>query len=391
MSSFIQKNCFLMFGCLAGLLSVACSGASLPVANVSLPELGQPPLESGELWGPENQRQAQEILSDTLQSLKLRSSQDGFIRRDAHPKQHGCVRAQVHIDSSALPPALRVGVFAADRPADYLAWIRFSNGNPDGANAPDINRDIRGMALKLMNVDAAAAGSQDFVMLSSKEFFSRDGEDYLALHRAIKASGWQLGWYFVSHPRDLSILLHGLSRAANPLQLEYFSSVPYRLGSGSMKFKVRPCASSAPAESMPDTPSVNFLRQRLVSTLRARDACFDFMLQPNREPEINQIENANLVWDEAKSPYIKVASIRIPQQEQIDSVAQLNFCENLSFNPWHSDPATRPLGQINRIRRLIYPAVSGFRHDINRVPSLEPRSHVICSGDAAALCRTPAH
>lgn len=389
MSLFKRKNCFVVTGCLASLLSAAGSGAVLPVQTGSPSESLQ--LEPGEHWSAENQAQAEEILADTLQSLAQRSSRDGFIRRDAHPKQHGCVRAQVHIDSSALAPALRVGVFAADRPTDYPAWIRFSNGNPDGANAPDIDRDIRGMALKLMNVDSAAAGSQDFVMLSSKEFFSRDGEDYLALHRAIKASGWQLGWYFVSHPRDVSIMLHGLSRAANPLQLEYFSSVPYKLGSGSMKFKVAPCASSPAAEPLPDRPSVNFLRQRLVATLRTRDACFDFMLQPNRQPEINQIENANLVWDETKSPYIKVATIRIPRQDQIDSAAQLNFCENLSFSPWHTDPATRPVGQINRIRRLIYPAVSGYRHDSNQVPQLEPRSHVICSGDSAALCRTPAH
>jgi hypothetical protein len=372
--------------CALTLLLPAAPGFSQPLA----PSLSvQPPTEQGEHWDADNVAQAQEVATDTLQALLARSKGQALMQRDAHPKQHGCARASVHIDAHALAPELQVGVFAPDSSHDYAAWVRFSNGNPDGAHAPDIQRDIRGMAIKLMNVPTAASGSQDFVMLTSPAFFSRDGADYLGLHRAMQASTWSLTWYFLRHPTNLSIVLQGLNRAANPLQLSYFSAVPYKLGPSSMQFKASPCASNALQDPLPSTPAADFLRQRLVASLQSRELCYDLLLQPNRDPSVNQIENANLVWDQHTSPYIKVATVRLPQQSGIDSVEQLNFCENLSFNPWHSTAATRPLGQINRMRLAIYPVISRFRHQHNQVPQFEPQSQIICSGDSAVQCSAP--
>ena len=43
----------------------------------------------------------------------------------------------------------------------------------------------------------------------------------------------------------------------------------------------------------------------------------------------------------------------------------MQHCENLSFNPWHSLPAHRPLGGINRARKVVYPALSKLRHERN--------------------------
>jgi len=109
------------------------------------------------------------------------------------------------------------------------------------------------------------------------------------------------------------------------------------------------------------------------------------------DPVANDIEIANGAWDESKSPYIKVATINIPQQGEIDSTERLNACENLSFDPWHARPETRPLGQINRMRLAIYPAISSLRHDYNHVPIVEPRSHDICTGETISLCVAPNH
>jgi len=46
--------------------------------------------------------------------------------------------------------------------------------------------------------------------------------------------------------------------------------------------------------------------------------------------------------------------------------------EQLSFTPWHSLPEHQPLGSINRARRVIYEAVSEFRHRINGTKRMEP-------------------
>lgn len=63
-------------------------------------------------------------------------------------------------------------------------------------------------------------------------------------------------------------------------------------------------------------------------------------VQPNMDPAANSVEVANRAWDEGKSPYIKVATITIPRQGDIDSAGQMNACENLSFDPWRDRPET---------------------------------------------------
>ena len=78
-----------------------------------------------------------------------------------------------------------------------------------------------------------------------------------------------------------------------------------------------------------------------------------------------------MLWDEARSPPIEVAMIRIPRQRS-DGAAQQAFCENLSFTPWHSLPEHRPIGGINRVRKAVYLAVSTLRHRLNQAPRVEP-------------------
>src|SRR5258705_10293093 len=70
-------------------------------------------------------------IAEILRIIKLKLGEQfppdrGDMRRDAHPKHHGAVRAELVIEQN-LPPELAVGVFAASR--SYPAWVRFSNGS----------------------------------------------------------------------------------------------------------------------------------------------------------------------------------------------------------------------------------------------------------------------
>ena len=101
------------------------------------------------------------------------------------------------------------------------------------------------------------------------------------------------------------------------------------------------------------------------------ETCFDFMVQLRTNPTTMPVEDPTAHWKEAASPFVTVATIRIPPQE-FTSPARKTFAENLSFTPWHTLPAHRPLGGINRVRRVVYEAISTLRHDQNGVPRLEP-------------------
>lgn len=77
-------------------------------------------------------------------------------------------------------------------------------------------------------------------------------------------------------------------------------------------------------------------------------------------------------WKEAQAPFYQVATLRIPRQV-FDTLAQNEFCENLSFTPWHALPEHKPLGVTNRLRKVIYDRVSRVRHEMNSVSRQEPQ------------------
>ena len=103
-------------------------------------------------------------------------------------------------------------------------------------------------------------------------------------------------------------------------------------------------------------------------------SCFAFMLQARTDPQTMPLEDSTVLWDEKRAPFVTVATMTIPQQ-RFDSSAQQTFCENLSYTPWHSLPADRPLGFVNRIRRVVYTAISTLRHRLNGVQRQEPTGH----------------
>ena len=136
-----------------------------------------------------------------------------------------------------------------------------------------------------------------------------------------------------------------------------------------MKFSVRPDLTGVRPAARLD--SKDKLRLAMSNHLMLHEARFDFLVQIQIDPVAMPVENPTVPWDETVSPYIKVASIRIPVQS-FESDEQMAFGENLSYTPWHSLPDHRPLGGINRTRREVYAAIAARRHDLNGVPMREP-------------------
>jgi hypothetical protein len=301
-----------------------------------------------------------------------------LVRRDAHPKHHGLVRAAFEVGEVA--PDLRHGIFAA--PARYDAWIRFSNGAPRAQ--ADAKKDQRGMAFKLVGVpgsklleDERDATTQDFLLASAPCFFIRDARSYDAFVTAasrtpaIRVLGYFFGWNpFAWRLHEFRALVAGLGRASDLLALQYWSQVPSRLGPHVVKYAARPLDPS-PYGSPGSTP--DFLRERLAERLAAGPARYEFLVQRHVDDRRTPIEDATVAWPERDSPFERVATVTIPAQE-FAGPAQMALAEQLSFTPWHSLPAHEPVGAINRMRREVYRAISVYRHRRNGVPRREPRN-----------------
>lgn len=340
-----------------------------------------------EVWTAEQDRQAEIILDDTMEMLKKDSEGDAFVRRDAHPKGHACVRTKVKIDPSLLPKGNRKGIF--EKAQSYDGWIRFSNGSNNGEAKPDLEKDVRGMAIKLMNVPGTPTGTHDFLLANMKEFFSKDGKDYADLVKtASQGSGLDLALFAITHPRSAHRLIKARIQMGNPLKQDFHSAVPFLLGTHSVRYHALPCDPNQDPIPGKDAPR-DYLRQRTDATLKAKSMCFNFYVQLNQDPKKQIVEDPRLEWDEKKSPLIKVAEISIPKQSDVATPDLINFCENTRFNPWHAKEENRPMGQINRIRALVYKEISRYRHEKNGIPEMEPVNHTPCVGSTAVLCRKP--
>ncbi len=336
--------------------------------------------------GEETRFDGEEALADEIATLSEEEilknyANDTIARRDAHAKAHGCVRANVTIDNSDMDPFDRIGVFAENR--TYPAWIRFSNGNPVIQN--DKERDARGMAIKLMEVPGEKVLdrhrnelTQDFLLINGPAFFVRTPDDYLEFTKNA-FDGEALSFFFDLNPLEWNIreltnaLRILLAKPSSPIT-RYWSTVPYALGDGAVKYSAKPCGDYD--SDRPDDAGPDYMRDTLAETLAAGPQCFDFMVQKQIDPAGMPIEDSTIEWEEGDSPYVTVARIDIPQQTFL-SPEQVDFCENLSFNPWHTLPEHRPLGNINRTRRVVYDVISELRHTLNMAPREEPTGHIV--------------
>jgi hypothetical protein len=139
-----------------------------------------------------------------------------------------------------------------------------------------------------------------------------------------------------------------------------------------MQYSVRPKSRQrSRVPRLPLRPPDNYLRENMAATLARQDIEFDFMIQLQTDAHRMPVENASVRWPEQPSPYVPVATLRIPKQK-FDSLAQLAFAHRLSYNPWHSIAEHRPLGNQNRGRRRIYQELSRLRQDMNQTPHREP-------------------
>jgi catalase len=282
--------------------------------------------------------------------------------RGAHAKGHACVKAYFDINDG-LNPELQHGIFK-DLGQQYKTWIRFSNGSPK--IAIDAENDSRGIAIKLLNVEQQDQ-TQEFLLHNSPAFFSINLDDY----NSLVESPDKIKYFFPSY-NPLSWRLRELSHVNDtlapppfsPVWDEYFSNTAYKLGPHNVKYKVQSCLPAKSTEQQ-DQSDADFLRKTLATELKTGEACLQFMVQVQDANKHMPIEDPSVLWKESDSAYLPVATITIPAQ-QFDTLTQQQFCENLSFSPWNALAEHRPIGALNRVRKVVYQASSLYRHQFNQ-------------------------
>ena len=295
--------------------------------------------------------------------------------RSQHAKTVACLTAEFRVLDS-VPAALAHGIFA--HPRTWTGWVRFSSA----LGWDDREPDFHGLAIKLLDVPGAHmpepdgdADAQDFLLDDIPVFFTPDVErTYAFMSRkmglaAAGASADETGRVLAAEFPTEAGRYAALARSAGaPLEIEYWSCVPYRLGPHDVKYYVRPQLDGPPSENR--APSAEFARETVIEQLtkRGQPARFEFFVQLRENPETMPIEDATVPWS---SPFHKVAELVLPAQT-FDTTERAAIGERLSFSPWRTLPEHAPLGALNRARRAAYLSSAKLRRATNPTGSPPP-------------------
>jgi catalase len=316
-----------------------------------------------------------ELLAEVIELTKAqmeRVYKNGEAFRQVHAKSHGCVKASFTVEPG-LPEHLKVGLFTNE--TSFPAWVRLSNGVSKIQH--DNKRDVRGIAIKLLNVPGenllyttVEHTTSDLVLASAPFFFSKDLAGFMGLLKISITNKWWVKTYHIikNIPLLARAVLKVQQKHRHVLGIPYFSATPYQFGDEkrAVKYHLRPSPENKLAYT--DEKDPNFLLKNMEATLKENDVSFDFCVQFQEDAEKMPIEDASVVWT---SPFIKLATLTIPKQE-FDNVPrrQLDYC--MTYNVWRCLPAHRPLGGFNRARKFIYRELYHIRSDINKMHMEEP-------------------
>lgn len=300
----------------------------------------------------------------------------GGFERGGNTKTQGILRGEftVHDD---IPAHMKRGIYA--RPQTFRAWVRFSGPGP--YITPDIDDvGFMSISIKLLGVPGPKLMDEekftlDMFGVSTPTFVTPDTKANAALQKE-SVKNAQI-FYFVNFhdPHLLDLVMQSLfiKTQSSPFEAPYFSCVPYLMGEGqAMQYSVWPKSKRrTPIPRLPLRPPDDYLRQAMVASLDEGDIEFDIRIQMQTDPHLMPIENAGVLWPEALSPRVTVATLRLPRQK-FDIPSQMEFAKKLSYNPWHTIAEHRPLGNQSRARKRMYLELSKLRHEMNAVPHYEP-------------------
>jgi hypothetical protein len=344
-----------------------------------------------EMIDPREAETFEQITATLLDVVKKVGQRQRHMVRAVHAKSHGLLKAEVEVLPD-LREDLRQGLFA--KPATYGAIMRFST-DPGDILSDHISTP-RGVAVKVTGVEGemlanhSGQATQDFVLRNTSTFAAHP-DDFLKNLRLIAA-----------HVDDSETVKQVVSSAAqtaeealeavgqgsdfiksfghpptHPLGETYHSAAPLRFGNYLGKLRMVPVSDRLLAlhgKHIEHPHSWNSLKDSIATFFEKETAIWDLRIQLCTDLTKMPVEDASVEWDERLSPPLTVARITARPQNAYSDARRVWVDEQLSFSPWHSLAAHRPLGGIMRARFKSYQTSSQFRRAAEGRPMVEPRS-----------------
>ena len=342
---------------------------------------------------PDEAEAIEGIIQAMTQQSEIVAGREKHAVRASHAKSTGVVTGELIVQPN-LPPELAQGLFA--QPGTYKIAVRFAQG--PGEITSDKISTHRGMAIKVFGVEGEklpghADDTQDFVLATGTVFpsgtaqqFLKDEKQILLATKAPESVSTAIKGAVSSLAQTVTKMVGGEGSPkadffghppTHPLSDAYYSQAPMRFGAHVAKLGAFPTAPDMKAMANKEIDvgaDPDGFRHAVVNFFRGHDVYFDLRAQLWTDADSQPIEDTSVEWKESESPYVTVATIKLPRQEAYSSERQRYFDDVMSFRPAHALAAHRPLGSVMRARLQVYQALSDYRHKANSAPQEEPAS-----------------
>ena len=135
------------------------------------------------------------------------------------------------------------------------------------------------------------------------------------------------------------------------------------MGNYALKFAIFPVYPNEPGTISGIAKGPNYLQDDMIERLKHGPVNFDFKVQLYTSDKSKPIEDGVVEWSPKDSPFVTVGRLTIPNQEHGFCYwgNMLSCVDKLSFGPWVRHHDFKPIGSLNRARRLVYQASSSYR------------------------------
>ena len=298
-------------------------------------------------------------------------------------KSQGLVKGTLTVPSE-LPPHLSQGLFA--HPSTYTIVARYAN-EPVFLQ-PDTEPGPRGMAIKVFHVSGERLKTPGNEDLSTQDFFFNNAPMIELTDIDTCLEIMQLREKNFDSPNRLSIALKlrtdaikqhapGMLPNTNMISHSMYTQSAYRFGDyyGHMAlFPVLPEMQDKSADAVSSSGPSTQISDWLFNYFQGSPAKYDVKIQLGTSPSHHPTEDASVVWDEVTAPYQTIGTVEFPVQDSFDAERRVFWEDHMALDPWKGLAADRPLGSINRLRRVVYAQSRKRRDELNVKTSVDIQS-----------------
>lgn len=107
-------------------------------------------------------------------------------------------------------------------------------------------------------------------------------------------------------------------------------------------------------QTIPSDAGPTFHRDHLAEHYTTRIGRYVFRAQFASDTFKHAVEDASTEWDINTAPWHDLAIVEFPSQATFSAERRTWWEDKIALSPWNGLKAHRPLGSINRLRKMVY-------------------------------------